>query len=40
MKPSPMTSLYAHVQLPLVQDVNETNRVPRCALELGAARLF
>jgi len=40
MKLSPKTSLYAHVQLPLAQDVNETNLVPRYALELGAAWLF
>ncbi len=40
MKLSAGTSLYAHVQLPLVQDVNETNLVPRYALELGAAWLF
>jgi len=40
LKLSPMTSVYAHVQLPLVQDVNETNLVPRYLLELGAAWLY
>lgn len=40
LKLSPMTSVYAHLQLPLVQDVNETNLVPRYLLELGAAWLF
>jgi len=40
MKLSAATSLYAHLQLPLVQDVNETNLVPRYALQLGAAWLF
>jgi hypothetical protein len=40
MNLSTMTSLYAHLQLPLAQDVNETNLVPRYALQLGAAWLF
>jgi Putative MetA-pathway of phenol degradation len=39
-KLSPMTSIYAHLQLPLVQDVNETNLVPRYLMELGVAWLF
>lgn len=34
------TTLYAHVQLPLAQDLNEFNLVPRYALQLGAAWLF
>ncbi|MFZ5593893.1 MAG: transporter [Pseudomonadota bacterium] len=37
---SDSTSLYAHVQLPIYQYVNDTNLVPRYGLILGASHAF